>query len=306
MGQTSPFSRATQGLNTQIQDRLPVRAVVLCCDGLFQRYLIARVAEEMILVGLVFQRESEQCRRPVSRYRKLLRPVSLIRHLLGRWVMYKERLSCSDMYEPIKSRIRQVPIECPELIVANVNDARTDGFLAEVRPDVVLVNGTKLIRAPLLDQARHLPLGMINLHTGLSPYSRGGNCNLHMLREGKPELVGVTVHHIDSGIDSGDLILTARPKLETSDTFERIEAKVFLLGIERVLKAVQLLYSGTAPRVSQWTQGKLFLKRTGYDYSPWYRFEVRRKLRFGLIHNYLAERTSRDHDVRLIGEESFS
>ena len=52
--------------------------------------------------------------------------------------------------------------------------------------------------------------GIINLHTGPSPYTRGGNCNLYALRDGHPEWVGVTVHYIDPGIDSGELIRTAQ------------------------------------------------------------------------------------------------
>jgi methionyl-tRNA formyltransferase len=126
---------------------------------------------------------------------------------------------------------------------------------------------------------------------------------LHMLREGKPELVGVTVHHIDPGIDSGDIILTARPELMSSDTFERIEVKAFLLGIELLLKAVHLLHEGRAPRVRQWTEGKLFLQRTGYLYRPWQRYEVRHAIQHGLISDYLANRSRRDADIRIIEED---
>lgn len=185
----------------------------------------------------------------------------------------------------------------------NVNDPRTIEFINKINPDVVLVNGTRLIRRPLLDRVAGLKLGMINLHTGLSSYSRGGNCNLNMLREGKPELVGVTVHHIDPGIDSGDLILTARPELETNDFFERIETKIFLFGIDLMMKAVRLLHSGKAPRVRQWMEGKLFLQRTGYVYQPWQRVEVRRAIERGLIRDYLANREQRDLGIRTVGEE---
>jgi len=293
-------------VSTFALEKLPVRAVALCCDGVFQRYFAARVSQEMTLVGLVFQKDIQQSRKPVSRFKLLVRPVKLLKHLLGRWVIRTELRQSSDLYEPLLETINQTAIDCPVLIVGNVNENQTIELLKELQPDVVLVNGTKLIRSPLIDLAASLRLGMINLHTGLSPYSRGGNCNLHMLREGRPELVGVTVHHIDSGIDSGDLIFTARPELEPSDTFERIEAKVFLLGIELALRAVHLLQMGQAPRVKQWMGGKLFLKRTGYDYQPWYRFEVRRILKRGLIRDYLAARETRDSQVRTVSEEMCS
>ena len=265
-----------------------------------QRYLIARVAAEMDLVGVVIQKGEAHVRTNPSRYRMLLHPVSLLKHLLGRWAIHTETAQCADIYETVQRQIKQAPIACPVLPVANINDPATIELVEKLKPDIVLVNGTRLIRTPLLDRAPGLRLGMINLHTGLSPYSRGGNCNLHMLREGNPEYVGVTVHHVDSGIDSGDLILTGRPELDANDTFERIEARVFLLGVDLLIRAVRLLSEGRAQRVRQWTEGKLFLVRTGYCYQPWYRFEVRRVLKNGLVRDYLENRKNRDAGIRLV------
>src|SRR6185369_2573584 len=124
---------------------------------------------------------------------------------------------------------------------------------------VVAVNGTRLIRQPLLRQAASLRLGLINLHTGLSPYSRGGNCNLFMLLEDHPELVGITIHYIDEGIDSGDIIITARPDMDHDDTIETIDVKTFELGNRAMVSALQQLHAGCAERVKQWTPGKEFL-----------------------------------------------
>jgi methionyl-tRNA formyltransferase len=265
-----------------------------------QRYLVTRVSEEMELVGVVIQRGNVEVRTPWSRYRRFLHPAGLLQHLLGHWVIRTEFAQCADVYERVERKAKQVPVDCPVLSISNINDPKTVELLTRVQPDVVLLNGTQLIRSPLLNQAPGLRLGMINLHTGLSPYSRGGNCNLHMVREGKPEYVGVTVHHVDPGIDSGDLILTGRPELSPNDSFERIEASVYLLGIDLMIRAVRLLHEGRAQRVRQWTEGKLFLVRTGYGYQPWFRFEARRALKKGLVRDYLANQKQRDAGIRLV------
>ena len=301
----SDFRREnTTSLNSDGIKKLSVRAVVFCCDGSFQRQLISQVERHMALVGVVVQ--NEKATPPGARFgrlRRLIHPVRLLRHLLGRWAIHAEKAQAQDLLEQIEETSDLTRLQCPVHVVENINDPATVALLDELRPDVVLVNGTRLIRPPLLNRADALRLGMINLHTGLSPYSRGGNCNLHMLREGRPELVGATVHHIDPGIDSGDLILTGRPELKESDSFERIETKVFLLGIDLLIRAVDLLERGRAPRVPQWTDGKLFLRRTGYVYEPWQRFEVRELLRRGLVRNYLANRATRDANIRIVKED---
>src|SRR5207342_2259683 len=84
--------------------------------------------------------------------------------------------------------------------------------LADVKPEAIVVSGTRLVRPPVLEL--HPPLGMLNLHTGLSPYYRGGPCTFWSLYNEEPEYAGVTVHHLTPGIDSGDIILSARAGLE--------------------------------------------------------------------------------------------
>jgi hypothetical protein len=123
-----------------------------------------------------------------------------------------------------------------------------------------------------------------------------------MLLEGHPELVGITIHHIDKGIDSGDIIITARPELEPGDNYDMIDAKSFRLGIDRMLVAIRRLIEGRAARVKQWETGTLFLRRTGYHYGPYAVLKVNRLLKRGLIADYLKDRARLDARVRLIGE----
>src|SRR5262249_23121068 len=141
----------------------------------------------------------------------------------------------------------------------DVNGPACVSFVSAARPDVIVVNGTNLLRGPMLDVGRSCRFGVLNIHTGLSPYTRGGNCNLHAILYRQIQCIGVTVHFIDAGIDSGDIVLTGRPRVEPGDTFEALEAKTFRLGEELLLAALEDLRAGTARRVPQWTPGRLFL-----------------------------------------------
>jgi methionyl-tRNA formyltransferase len=279
--------------------------VVMCCDGTYQRHLIRRVSEEFDLLGVILHKSQNAKGTLLSRASRYKNPLDLIRYLKARRLIAdcetQAKASVDRLFHS-NGRELEIPDDVPIIDVENVNNQGAVRFLEKLNPDLVCVNGTNLLRKPLLDLIPRWRLGCINLHTGLSPYSRGGNCNLFMLIEGHPELVGLTIHHIDSGIDSGDIIITARPELEPNDSYEIIEAKTFYLGIELMLVAIRQLQEGRAQRVKQWETGKLFLKRTGYVYNPYQRVRVNRLLEDGLIVRYIANRERIDAGVRLIGE----
>ncbi|MBT2282001.1 hypothetical protein J7E78_00305 [Paenibacillus polymyxa] len=59
----------------------------------------------------------------------------------------------------------------------------------------------------------------INIHMGVSPYYRGNSCNFWAMYDGNPQLVGATIHMLSKGLDSGDMLFHAFPKLEAIDPF---------------------------------------------------------------------------------------
>lgn len=280
------------------------KVVVLCCDGVYQRHLVRRIGEEFDLLGVVRHATPNAKGTLLSRVLRYRHPVDVFRYLQVRMRLREfealaqpviRQLFYVDGQEPA------MPEGVPLIDVANINEATAVEFVKRLQPDVLCINGTNLLRQPMLELIPGLPFGAINLHTGLSPYSRGGNCNLYMLLEGRPELVGLTVHHIDPGIDSGDIIFTARPELAVGDTYETIEAKTFHLGVSLMVTAIRRLQKGRAERVRQWEKGKLFLRKTGYVYEPSQRVRVNRLLREGLISRYLVNKESFDEGVRTVG-----
>lgn len=283
---------------------MSLRVVLLCGKGDYQAELVRRAALRLDLVGVVWHSPPAPkgtWLQRVSRYRN---PRALLRYL--------EVRACLPRYERAAEQLRQAKFPSPnssrlgvaEINVADINSAEAVDFVRARLPDIVLVNGTNLLRRPVLALLPSIRLGIINLHTGLSPYSRGGNCNLFMVLEGHPELVGVTIHHINRGIDSGDIILSMQVPMFPDDNYEMLDIRTFDTGIDALLSAAQQLDEGRAARVPQWELGKLFLQRTGYSYEPYLRLKANRIVEDGLIRNYLAERHLRDACVRVIGEVS--
>lgn len=83
--------------------------------------------------------------------------------------------------------------------------------------DLFIVFGSSYIKAPLIDLL--LEKGAINIHMGVSPYYRGSSCNFWSLYDGNPELVGATIHKLERGLDSGDILYHAFPPTKNVDGF---------------------------------------------------------------------------------------
>ena len=261
-----------------------------------------RIATEQSLVGWLtmsaprpnFRKRIQSC---IERYRN---PVRLAEHIEGRRACRQFEQQAQPLFDALFGNdFPELPAKLPRQHVHDVNTPEATQFLRDLQPDCLVVYGTNLLREPYFDGRIGDQIPIINLHTGLSPYSRGGNCNLFCVLHGQLQLVGVTVHHIDRGVDSGDIIYSARPSIAESDTFERLELKSCRLGEDLMIQALRQLCEGQVVRHPQQEHGRLFLKRTGYVYRPYHRLRANQLLsQGGLLKQYLAQQSRFDEGVR--------
>ncbi|MBO6784990.1 MAG: formyl transferase [Alphaproteobacteria bacterium] len=90
---------------------------------------------------------------------------------------------------------------------------------------------------------------LINLHISLLPWNRGADPNFWAAVDGTP--AGVSIHHIDAGVDTGDLIAQREVPFAPGDTlassYTRLHAEILDL-FAMVWPAIR---NGTAPRIAQ-------------------------------------------------------
>ena len=92
--------------------------------------------------------------------------------------------------------------------------------------------------------------GCINVHASLLPKLRGGAPIHRAIIEGYRE-TGVTIMHMNAGLDTGDII-TQRPILiDDSDTAETLHDKLSILGRDLLLDTMPSIIDGTAPSIPQ-------------------------------------------------------
>ena len=99
--------------------------------------------------------------------------------------------------------------------VSSVNDQKTVALLTSLQPSVVVVHGTRIIAAPVLES---MACPAMNMHAGMTPRYRGVHGGYWALAEQHPEWVGTTVHLVDPGIDTGGILGQATFEVTPEDT----------------------------------------------------------------------------------------
>lgn len=98
-----------------------------------------------------------------------------------------------------------------------------NNILSQLKTDIdlgVLAWWPKIIKSPLLNLPK---LGFINTHPSLLPYNRGKHYNFWALVEQAP--FGVTLHFVDSGIDTGPIVAQQKIHYDWCDTGETLYKK---------------------------------------------------------------------------------
>ncbi len=104
------------------------------------------------------------------------------------------------------------------------------------------------------DEVLEIPrVGAVNLHPALLPYNRGWHTASWALLDGTP--AGVTLHFMDSGLDTGDVISQAEMEVRPEDTAHSLYSRLLDLEIELFRESWPLLASGDPPRQKQPSSG---------------------------------------------------
>ncbi len=274
-----------------------MKVALLTSGSASQRALARRIAaaKGVELVGVVSQ-QIAGTRSLGWAWRALWKqPDRLVTKIAGR-VLYGGALAEFESAQRARFGAEAPFPDAPLFQVDDINAPDSVAVLRDLNPDVICVSGTRMVKAPVFDVAPSR--GLLNLHTGLSPYYKGGpNCTLWCLANGEPQYVGATIHELDPGIDSGRLILTARTVVEAADSFADLPWKTSEMGAGLYVRVLEAIAAGRAPRTIG--QREIGEGRTYYT-REWTSSELGRALRFvrsGALARWVAD--GRPGDVTL-------
>lgn len=133
----------------------------------------------------------------------------------------------------------QMPALDQCLNVQTINDDQVVDHLRSRAADLVLVNGTRIIRTPVL-RATDAPI--INTHVGITPHYRGVHGGYWSLWNNDRENFGVTLHCVDEGVDTGRILAKHKIAPEPTDNFASyplLQQAASFGGLEDLLEAIR-------------------------------------------------------------------
>ncbi|MBA3469235.1 MAG: formyl transferase [Herpetosiphonaceae bacterium] len=126
--------------------------------------------------------------------------------------------------------------------VDSVNSPATITLLQALEPDIVIVNGTRIIAKKVLEA---IAAPFVNMHAGITPLYRGVHGGYWALVEHNPAACGVTIHLVDPGIDTGTVLGQALIQPGSADSFVTYPLLQLGAGIPLLRQILRDMLAGT-------------------------------------------------------------
>ena len=148
----------------------------------------------------------------------------------------------------------------PETLRESADKLETVRQIREMNPDVIVVAAYGLI---LGYNVLSLPrLGCVNVHLSLLPKYRGAS-PVHRCIENGDTVSGVTIMKMDSGLDSGDILMQAEEQIRPDDTAGTLHDRLSQLGAALLMKCLPKLQSGLITPRKQNARDVTFANKLG-------------------------------------------
>jgi|GEM_PF-3849982 len=221
----------------------PLRIIVLTTKLPEDIWLINTIADMCRIEGIIFPRGERYQEYGLAHILKTrLRRIGFFalanQTLLVLYRAIFEKRKDKRAFDEIFSSKPSHRIEKNDIDILEVKDINSDevrDFIQSKAPQLVVVSGGPLLHRRIIEAAEGR---IINLHPGLAPEYRGRYGCFWPIYNKEPELVGATVHYVDSGIDTGAILIQQQVDYYTDDTLKIITYRQHKLGGDLVIKCL--------------------------------------------------------------------
>ncbi len=121
-------------------------------------------------------------------------------------------------------------------------------LLEELKPDIcVVVAYGKILPCDFLSFPKY---GCINIHGSILPEYRGASPIQCSVLNGN-EYAGVTSMQMDEGLDTGDILLVEKTKIEANETTGELYERLTHIGADLLIKTLKAIEDGTVTPLKQ-------------------------------------------------------
>lgn len=215
----------------------PLKIIVLTTKLPEDIWLINTIADVCRIEGIIFPRGERYREYGLAhvlknRFRRIgfFALVNQALMVLYRYIF--ERRKDNRAYKELFNSKPSRYIEKDDIDILEVKEVNSDevrNFILSKAPQLVVVSGAPLLNKRIIEAAEGR---IINLHPGFAPEYRGRYGCFWPIYNREPELVGATVHYVDSGIDTGAILIQQQVDYYTDDTLKIITYRQHQLGGE--------------------------------------------------------------------------
>ena len=221
-----------------------MKVVFACRDSLSSHYIAGRLARKGMLSAILVESGK------TARKNKLERVFQ--RSTFWQIPGIVLNLAFLSVYQTLQNRAmrnyladNELELKIPDGIqkfhVDDINDVSCKEFLEQQNPDCLVVMGTALLKAHIIN----IPsIAVLNIHGGLVPKYRNVHSDFWAYIHDDRDNIGTSILFLDEGIDTGDIVCQASAGVDAKDGLFAAKHKNLLLAgdlIERALAHKELI-----------------------------------------------------------------
>ncbi|WP_035758243.1 formyl transferase [Hugenholtzia roseola] len=195
------------------------KIIMLTEGGRFSTYLYNALKEDFSIAGVVVEDKISKKKLLKNRTKKLGYVKVLGQIFFQIFVQKTLEYTSKKRINLIELNYNLNKQAIPSQIIKKVESVNSNSCIAYLKaesPDIVIVNGTRIISKEVLNSIDAL---FLNIHTGITPQYRGVHGGYWAMVCQDAQNCGVTVHFVDSGIDTGKVLLQSRINPTSKDNF---------------------------------------------------------------------------------------
>ena len=211
-----------------------IRFVILATPGLTTDLLCLQLSRQGVVEAIILEEKESSWTKIKRRLRKLpfyrvigqLFFLAILSPILSRLAKKRihEIVAVSGFDDEVKQPAHKYQVK-------TINDRQVIDLINQHKPDIVFLNGTRIVHKKILERIR---VPVVNIHVGITPKYRGIHGGYWALYNNDETNFGVTLHRVDAGVDTGTVISQQHLHPEKEDSFASYPVLQFVAGLKLV------------------------------------------------------------------------
>ncbi|MBN1872024.1 MAG: hypothetical protein JW800_05565 [Candidatus Omnitrophica bacterium] len=199
-----------------------MRIVILSTDTLHHIYFINSIASEFDIAAVYYETDS----------------ASFPYDVTSPYAQKEEGFERKNFF---RNTPRSLSGKLNVFRVPSVNSKQFMLSAGRIEADIAIVFGCGRIKPHVFGLFRE---GLINIHRGLATHYRGLDCDIWPIFHDDFQNIGVTLHYVDEGLDTGDIIAMRKIEYSADDKIYKLRHKTTVMATDMMKEALRKIIAG--------------------------------------------------------------